>query len=86
MFKLLKGIILILLSFDFCSLCEQISTETGSMIRHELIHSGEKEPVCKFCGKSYTHGGNLKRHELIHTKRGNMSEIYVDKLLLRLAP
>ena len=52
-------LILILLSFDFLNLCEQCSTETGSMIRHELTHCGEKEHVCKYCVKSYTHAGDL---------------------------
>ena len=50
-------------------LCGQTSTKTGTLIRHELIHSGEKANVCKYCGKSYTQAGDLKIHELIHTKK-----------------
>ena len=49
--------------------CSQTSTETGTLMRHELIHSGEEAHVCKYCGESYTQACGLKRHELVHTRK-----------------
>ena len=47
-------------------LCGKSSTEVGTLIRYELIHSLEMAHLCKYCGKPFTLAYNLRMHELIH--------------------
>ena len=47
-------------------LCGKSSTEVGTLMRYELIHSLEMAHLCNYCGKSFTLAYNLKMHELIH--------------------
>ena len=42
--------------------CEKAFSSKFKLIRHELIHQGEKKHMCPYCQKSFTRKDHLKNH------------------------
>ncbi|XP_071987002.1 uncharacterized protein [Engystomops pustulosus] len=50
-----------------CSQCEKGFTRKSSLLKHEIIHTGEKLFSCSECGKCFMFKDHLQRHQRIHT-------------------
>ncbi|XP_073536867.1 gastrula zinc finger protein XlCGF66.1-like [Phyllobates terribilis] len=58
-----------------CSQCGKYFNQKTELVRHEMVHAGEKERVhaeekpysCSECGKCFTNKSNLTRHQRLHT-------------------
>lgn len=49
-----------------CGHCEMTFSHRQNLVRHQSVHSGEKQYICRHCGKSFPSLANQKRHEKIH--------------------
>ena len=50
-----------------CEVCEKRFTESGSLKKHMLTHTGETPFHCNLCYRSFNQKCNLNAHMLIHT-------------------
>ncbi|XP_041664328.1 zinc finger protein 3-like [Cheilinus undulatus] len=50
-----------------CSECEKSFIKKSDMVKHMIVHTGEKLFSCLVCGKSFTQRGHYKRHSVVHT-------------------
>ena len=76
--KLKKGVVSSTTDIDsevnawICTVCGNVFTLKHNLVRHMLLHTGEKEIVrpskktCNTCGKTFARN-NLQRHMRIHT-------------------
>ena len=46
-----------------CVICQKASNMKANMVRHTLIHTGEKPFPCRLCHLSFSVSSNRTRHE-----------------------
>ncbi|KAL3855171.1 hypothetical protein ACJMK2_014393 [Sinanodonta woodiana] len=49
-----------------CDVCGRLFTQKGSVIRHQLVHSGEKPFECDVCSIKFARIDNLRAHKKTH--------------------
>lgn len=62
-FRLLALILVIV----FVKVCTKSFTNSQSLLRHSMSHTGTKPFSCDVCGKNFSQAATLKRHQRIHT-------------------
>jgi uncharacterized Zn-finger protein len=50
-----------------CGICQKSFKEKSKLIRHMLVHTGEKPHQCSYCSKRFSVDYNLRTHMRIHT-------------------
>lgn len=70
-------------------MCAKSFTNSQSLLRHSMSHTGNKPFSCNVCDKKFSQAPTLKRHQRIHTsvlpprKRGRKPVQYNSFLFLR---
>ena len=54
-----------------CGACGKKFHSKANLLRHSVVHSGEKRFSCSICGKSFSREYNLMGHKRIHTAEKN---------------
>ena len=48
-----------------CKVCGKVSKFKGNLVRHMLVHTGERNFSCRYgCGACYKNSWNMKKHEV----------------------
>lgn len=50
-----------------CPYCKKLFSTHHSMLRHQRIHTGQKNYLCRFCTLRFNQSATLRRHELTHS-------------------
>ncbi|KAL5019487.1 hypothetical protein ScPMuIL_002379 [Solemya velum] len=54
-----------------CSMCETAFPNKRKLMKHLVIHTGEKQFGCEMCEATFSTKSHLKTHERMHTGQGH---------------
>ncbi|KAK7805505.1 hypothetical protein U0070_023108 [Myodes glareolus] len=49
-----------------CNKCNRIFDHSAQLLKHQLIHTGEKPFTCRECGRAFKQSNSLVQHQRIH--------------------
>lgn len=56
----------LILTIVALKVCAKSFTNSQSLLRHSMSHTGSKPHSCDVCGKNFSQAASLKRHQRIH--------------------